>query len=95
MEYEIFKGVVEEKFKELLPEQYQDATVVISPVNKVKILDKLFDQTKYAAKVELLATELAEAFIANLQRNDVDKAVGTLCEAIRDEPLKEGERGGR
>ena len=60
-----------------------------------KILDKLFDQTKYAAKVELLATELAEAFIANLQRNDVDKAVGTLCEAIRDEPLKEGERGGR
>ena len=60
-----------------------------------QILDKLFDQTKYAAKVELLATELAEAFIANLQRNGVDKAVGTLCEAIRDEPLKEGDRGGR
>ena len=47
------------------------------------------------SKVELLATELAEAFIANLQRNGVDKAVGTLCEAIRDEPLKEGDRGGR
>ena len=60
-----------------------------------QILDKLFDQTKYAAKVELLATELAEAFIDNLQRNGVDKAVGTLCEAIRDEPLKEGDRGGR
>ena len=45
--------------------------------------------------MELLATELAEAFIANLQRNGVDKAVGTLCEAIRDEPLKEGDRGGR
>lgn len=60
-----------------------------------QILDKLFDQTKYAAKVELLATELAEAFVANLQRNGVDKAVGTLCEAIRDEPLKEGDRGGR
>ena len=42
MEYEIFKGVVEEKFKELLPEQYQDATVVISPVNKVnRTLDGL------------------------------------------------------
>ena len=60
-----------------------------------QILDKLFDQTKYAAKVEVLATELAEAFIANLERNGVDKAVGTLCEAIRDEPLKEGDRGGR
>ena len=60
-----------------------------------QILDKLFDQTKYSAKVELLATELAEVFIANLQRNGVDKAVGTLCEAIRDEPLKEGDRGGR
>ena len=62
---------------------------------KEQILDKLFDQTKYSAKVELLATELAEVFIANLQRNGVDKAVGTLCEAIRDEPLKEGDRGGR
>ena len=42
MEDEIFKGVVEEKFKELLPEQYQDATVVVSPVNKVnRTLDGL------------------------------------------------------
>lgn len=60
-----------------------------------KILDKLFDQTEHATRVEVLATELAEAFIANLQRNGMDKAVGTLCEAVRDEPLKEGDRGGR
>lgn len=35
MEYEIFKEVVKEKFKEFLPEWYQDAKVVVQPVNKV------------------------------------------------------------
>ena len=42
MEYEIFKGVVEEKFKEFLPEKYQDAQVEIRPVDKVnRTLDGL------------------------------------------------------
>ena len=35
MEYEIFKGVVGEKFKEFLPEKYQNAQVEIRPVDKV------------------------------------------------------------
>lgn len=60
-----------------------------------RVLDKLFDQTKYSEKIEELAAQLADAFIANLQLMGADKAVGTLCEAIRDEPLKEGGRGGR
>ena len=37
MEYEIFKGVVEEKFKEFLPEKYQNAQVEIRPVDKVNL----------------------------------------------------------
>lgn len=42
MEYEIFKGVVGEKFKEFLPEKYQDAQVEIRPVDKVnRTLDGL------------------------------------------------------
>lgn len=42
MEYEIFKGVVEEKFKEFLPKKYQDAQVEIRPVTKVnRTLDGL------------------------------------------------------
>ena len=42
MEYEIFKGVVEEKFKEFLPEKYQNAQVEIRPVDKVnRTLDGL------------------------------------------------------
>ena len=42
MEYEIFKGVVKEKFKEFLPEKYQDAQVKIMPVDKVnRTLDGL------------------------------------------------------
>ena len=42
MEYEIFKGVVEEKFKEFLPEKYQDAQLEIRPVDKVnRTLDGL------------------------------------------------------
>ena len=42
MEYEIFKGVVGEKFKEFLPEKYQDAQVEIRPVYKVnRTLDGL------------------------------------------------------
>lgn len=42
MEYNIFKGVVAEKFKDFLPEQYQDADMVIRPVNKVnRTLDGL------------------------------------------------------
>ena len=42
MEYEIFKGVVREKFKEFLPEKYQDAQVEIRPVDKVnRTLDGL------------------------------------------------------
>lgn len=42
MEYEIFKGVVEEKFKEFLPEKYQDAQVEIRQVKKVnRTLDGL------------------------------------------------------
>ena len=42
MEYEIFKGVVEKKFKEFLPEKYQDAQVEIRPVDKVnRTLDGL------------------------------------------------------
>lgn len=40
MNYEIFKEVVAEKFKEYLPEMYQDMTLQINPVNKVnKVLD--------------------------------------------------------
>ena len=35
MEYEIFKGVVGEKFKEFLPEKYQSAKVEIRTVEKV------------------------------------------------------------
>lgn len=35
MEYEIFKEVVEEKFKEFLPEKYRDAQVEIRRVDKV------------------------------------------------------------
>lgn len=35
MEYEVFKRVVEEKFTEFLPENYQDAQVDIKSVNKV------------------------------------------------------------
>ena len=60
-----------------------------------RTLDKLFDQTKYASKIESLATELADAFIANLNRNGIDNAVGKLCETIREEPLRAGERSGR
>ena len=42
MEYEIFKGVVEEKFKEFLPEKYKDAQVEIRSVDKVnRTLDEL------------------------------------------------------
>ena len=42
MEYEIFKGGVGEKFKEFLPEKYQDAQVEIRPVDKVnRTLDGL------------------------------------------------------
>ena len=42
MEYEIFKGVVGEKFKDFLPEKYQDAQVEIRPVDKVnRTLDGL------------------------------------------------------
>ena len=42
MEYEIFKGVVGEKFKEFLPEKYQNAQVEIRPVDKVnRTLDGL------------------------------------------------------
>lgn len=35
MEYEIFKEVVKEKFKEFLPEKYQDAQVEIREIQKV------------------------------------------------------------
>lgn len=35
MEYTLFKEVVAEKFKDYLPEWYQDAKVVVQPVNKV------------------------------------------------------------
>ncbi len=35
MEYEIFKGVVEEKFKEFLPEEYKNAKIEKRQVNKV------------------------------------------------------------
>ncbi|MGN0424878.1 MAG: DUF5688 family protein [Acetatifactor sp.] len=46
MEYEIFKGVVGEKFKEFLPEKYQDAQVEIRPVEKVnRTLDGLSIKT--------------------------------------------------
>ena len=42
MEYEIFKGVVKEKFKEFLPERFKDAEVDIRQVNKVnRTLDGL------------------------------------------------------
>ena len=60
-----------------------------------RILDRLFDQTKHAVKVEELAVALADAFIANLNRNGVDTAVQDLCTAIRDEPERTGGRGGR
>lgn len=46
MEYAIFKGVVEEKFKEFLPEKYKDAQVEIRPVEKVnRTLDGLSIKT--------------------------------------------------
>lgn len=35
MEYEIFKGIVEEKFKEFLPEKYKNAQLEIRAVDKV------------------------------------------------------------
>lgn len=35
MNYEIFKKVVEEKFLEYLPEEYQNRKIVVSPVEKV------------------------------------------------------------
>ena len=42
MEYEIFKGVVEEKFREFLPDKYKDAQVEIRSVDKVnRTLDGL------------------------------------------------------
>ena len=40
MNYEIFKEVVIEKFKDYLPEKYQNMTLRVEPVNKVnKVLD--------------------------------------------------------
>ena len=42
MEYEMFKGVVAEKFKEFLPEEMQSAKVEIREVQKVnKTMDGL------------------------------------------------------
>lgn len=40
MNYEIFKGVVAEKFMEYMPEQYQGMRLRVEPINKVnKVLD--------------------------------------------------------
>ena len=79
-----FENIREESQKKLDELKAQERT-----------LDKLFDQTKYASKIESLAAELADAFIANLNRNGIDNAVGKLCETIREEPLRAGERSGR
>ena len=47
------------------------------------VLDKLFDQTKYRAGIDKLAEELANQFIANLNKNGVEHSVNTLVSEIR------------
>ena len=47
------------------------------------ILDKLFDQTKYRARIEKLAEELANHFIQNLNQKGLDNSVKELVSDIR------------
>lgn len=48
-----------------------------------KVLDALFDRTKYGKEIEVLAEKLADEFIQNLGKTDeVDKAVKILTDGI-------------
>ena len=49
-----------------------------------RVLDSLFEQTKYNAEINCLAEKLADEFIGQLnQQKDVDKAVENLVSAIK------------
>lgn len=56
------------------------------------MLHKMFEQTKYPAEIEALATELAEAFIKRLGLAGIDQSVKELTDSIRSEPVKGGAR---
>ncbi len=48
-----------------------------------KVLDALFDRTKYGKEIEVLAEKLANEFINNLEKtNEVDKAVKIITDGI-------------
>ena len=49
-----------------------------------RILDRMFDRTKYAKEIDALAAALAEAFIADLGREGgIDAAVKRMTEQIK------------
>ena len=57
-----------------------------------RVLDSLFDRTKYAPEIEQLAEQLADEFIRNLQsKGNLEEAVGKLAEQIKQEPETERE----
>ena len=55
-------------------------------------IDKMFEQTKYPAEIEALATQLAEAFIERLGIVGIDQSVRELTDTIQTEPTKGGAR---
>ena len=52
----------------------------------------MFEQTKYPAEIEALATQLAEAFIERLGIVGIDQSVRELTDTIQTEPTKGGAR---
>ena len=49
-----------------------------------KVLDAMFDRTKYGEQIERMAEALAEQFIQNLQsKGDIDGAVKELAQGIK------------
>lgn len=58
-----------------------------------KVLDRLFDQTKYAVVIEKTAERLANEFIANLSKSkDVDTEVKKLTTYVLQPQVKERSR---
>ena len=50
-----------------------------------RVLDRLFEKTRHAKEIDEVATALVEAFISNLEgKGNVDKAVATIAERIKD-----------
>ena len=50
-----------------------------------RVLDRLFEKTRHAKEIDAVATALVEAFISNLEgKGDLDKAVATITEGIKD-----------